>query len=112
MMKIIPPNLKKMILILIINNDTTRPLKKSKITYKTCTVVKHIQGILPKILETLLNSRSRVRKELEQTTDPSLQNILNAKQLSLKFLLQIPCMGFVDRKEVVQKYRKRNILWT
>ncbi len=42
------------------------------------------EGILPKIVDELMTTRSKVRKELKEEKDPEKKRILNAKQLALK----------------------------
>ena len=42
------------------------------------------EGILPKILEDLLNARKQAKRELAVETDPFLKAVLNGRQLALK----------------------------
>jgi DNA polymerase I len=44
------------------------------------------QGIIPKILENLMNSRQAVKKKLKSTKDPEKRRLLDAKQWALKIL--------------------------
>eukprot|EP00742_Colponemidia_sp_Colp-10_P004999 GILJ01005340.1.p1 GENE.GILJ01005340.1~~GILJ01005340.1.p1 ORF type:complete len:406 (-),score=53.22 GILJ01005340.1:806-2023(-) len=53
----------------------------------TCFLKPHVQGrkaLLPSILEHLLSSRKKAKKEMESTDDPHMKKILNGKQLALK----------------------------
>jgi len=42
------------------------------------------EGILPKILNTLLSARKQVKKQMAQESDPFQKSLLNGKQLALK----------------------------
>jgi len=44
------------------------------------------QGIIPRILEDLMNERQRVKRRIKKATDPEKKRILNAKQWALKIL--------------------------
>merc|ERR1711998_121870 len=41
-------------------------------------------GIVPEILNTLLNERSNAKKEMKNETNPFKKSLLNGKQLALK----------------------------
>ena len=55
-------------------------------TYKKCTFAtkNNELGVLPKILNNLLNERKMVKKELKKSNDSFKTSMLNAKQLALK----------------------------
>jgi len=42
------------------------------------------EGVLPKVVRELINTRSEVKKKMFQTDDPETKRMLNAKQLALK----------------------------
>lgn len=46
--------------------------------------VQHIRGVLPSIVENLLDARRRVKRQLAQCSDPFMQMILDGRQLALK----------------------------
>ena len=51
---------------------------------RTHTFVKHHRGIVPRVLQTLLEQRSLARKELRHEKDPRRRAMLNGRQLALK----------------------------
>lgn len=63
------------------------------------------EGILPMILQDLINARKKAREELRNTTDPFMQKVLDGRQLALKITAnsvygftgaqvgQLPCLN-------------------
>jgi DNA polymerase delta subunit 1 len=50
-----------------------------------CFVKAHVRkGILPQILEDLLNARKKAREQIKHTQDPFMQQVLDGRQLALK----------------------------
>jgi DNA polymerase elongation subunit (family B) len=71
--------------------DTTK--RKSKLTSDKifCSekpfryrFLKEPQGILPKLLKDLLDARTKTKKEMKSTTDPTIRDILDKRQLAFK----------------------------
>lgn len=81
------------------------------------TFVKHISGVLPKILEYLLNARKAVKREMktiDRSTNQFYYNVLNGKQLAYKISCnsvygfcgtgvqgKYPCMAIADSTTAV-----------
>jgi len=74
------------------------------------------QGVLPKMLSELLNARVVIKELLDQTVDPTIRKILDARQLGLKYICNVtygytsafytgrmPCVDIAD--SIVQTAR-------
>ena len=51
---------------------------------KTHTFVKGFKGVLPVILEQLLSERANVKRQMKQTKDTDIKNLLDGRQLAMK----------------------------
>lgn len=60
------------------------PIRTKSGEIRTHYFVKHFEGLLPKILSILLNSRAAVKKQMGAETDPFRKAVLNGRQLALK----------------------------
>ena len=58
--------------------------KQKSGTQTTCYFAKEPKGIIPQILETLLDRRKETRKLIKQTKDPNKQKVLDGFQLAYK----------------------------
>jgi len=55
-------------------------------------------GVVPALLEELYNERKAVKKEMAQTTDPEIRDILDSTQLAIKIALN-STYGYLGRKQ-------------
>ena len=65
-------------------NDLNIPVNKVKVGEVEYTYVKHFKGIIPKILDKLLETRYQTKKKMKQEKDPNKKKILDARQLAIK----------------------------
>ena len=69
------------------NNNPKAAMEKVKVGYKTCRFAQFPDGklgVMPSILEELLQARKATRKLIPKQTDDFMKNVLDKRQLSIK----------------------------